>query len=1572
MPQPVTPQHPESVANRQRMIPRIIACLFLAVFAAQGQQAARPEFPAGIRLAAAARGEAAITALGGRLPEVAAYYGKSPQQLRGLFRSDHSLHADRDGRLYYACELDCQHELELAPEGEISAQSIGPMDPAPFPTGDAFLLNSRPGANRVIYLDFDGHVDNTAGNWKDGASAPPFDLDGNPATFNTTERNRIISIWQRVAEDFSMFEINVTTQDPGLEALRKSNSSDQTYGIRVCIGGSSGRDGDWFTSSVGGVAFVGNFDASNDVPCWVFPMNLGNSEKNIAEAASHEVGHTLGLTHDGTSTKDYYSGHGNWAPIMGTGYSKPISQWSKGEYTDANNQQDDLAVMLTQGAVYRTDDHGNSISNATVLSDPTFSPVISGVIERTTDLDFFRVETTGGTLVINANRPPLDSNLRMELKLYNSSGTLLQTATSSDNSTDGTQLVALTRSVAAGTYFFSMDGIGNGNPLTTGYSDYASLGQYSLTVGGLIPTWRPTAANTYPWSTLANWTSTSVPAGAGVWVGINNNIAGAQTINLSATTTVGSLFVGDTDGSHAFTIANAGGGSLVFNNLPAAASLGKTRGANDVISVPVSLSGELVVSQSASGSLTFSGPVSGPGPMTKTGSGTLAISAANNFTGGLKVAAGTVTLSNSAAAGSGTILLGDTSGSHSATLQLTATGTNIANPMTVQAGSSGTKILAGIGTNTITYSGGITANDNLSIRNSKTGGSWTISGTSKTIASGKTVGFSNTGTINTTDSAPWGGPGGISYTASSSGGFVVSGAKTYSGGATLDTMSGTGNIVVSTNSSGPANAPTAGPFGTGTLRIGATRLRSTTSADITVGNAIVFSGDPTFPTIASEKSLTFTGDAVLGGNRTLTVETGSTVAAKFVAFQGVISGTSVGITKAGAGTLRFGGSNTYTGNTTINSGVLEITGTGRLGGGSYSGSISIATGAGLRFSSSADQTFSGAISGAGSLTKDTGTGSITLTGTNPSFSGPIAIESGTLQIGGAGRLGGGSYAGAVSIANGATLQYSSSAAQTLSGAITGSGSLVKDTGTGTLTLTNANGYGGGTFINAGIISANNSAALGSGPVTFHGGARLAVASGLDVANPITIGTNTGVVGRGLLEPSGTATATISGPITIHNSAAAGGHFAAPAANTILHVKGAITSAVSVVSRTGNVVFSGGGTGYTAMTNGQGTTSIGADNGIATTAAVTIGASASGILDLNGFNQSLAGILKGGSAATIGNSSTTADSTLTITGSSNYAGTIVDSVAGGTRKINLTVNGGTLILSGVNTFTGATTVSNGSLLVNGSLAAGSQVNVQAGTLGGAGTVGGNVSVASNGTIAPGTSIGTLTIGGNLDLSAMAGGPGTLRFELATPAASDRIAVAGNVDIGPGLLGLGDFMFTHPGGFEAGTYPLITGAAIVGTLDADDLTGTIGDFDAALEIEDGTLQLVLSTAAAAGYAAWQFANDTTGLFSEDHDNDGVPNGIEYFLGGTADTTGFTPLPGVTNDNGTLSITWTIGDGYAGEYGANFRVETSETPGGPWHVEKADPEPGFTVTFPTATEVKFTFPPGTRNFARLKVSP
>ena len=278
-----------------------------------------------------------------------------------------------------------------------------------------------------------------------------------------------------MAEDFAPFDVDVTTQDPGLEALRKTTTSDTQFGIRVCIGGSSY---DWYGAGAGGVAYLNSFSWSSDTPCFVFPDQLGSGNaKYTAEAASHEVGHTFNLSHDGqTNITEYYQGHANWAPIMGVGYYKDVAQWSKGEYPSANNLQDDTAII--SGIVgYRADQHGDTIVNATQLSGTSVSA--SGIIERRTDADVFSFTTGAGPVSFTATPAAPSPNLDISLALYDGLGNLV---TSADAATLGATLAT---TLSQGTYYLAVDGVGTGDPLTD-YNDYGSLGQFSLS-GSVVP-----------------------------------------------------------------------------------------------------------------------------------------------------------------------------------------------------------------------------------------------------------------------------------------------------------------------------------------------------------------------------------------------------------------------------------------------------------------------------------------------------------------------------------------------------------------------------------------------------------------------------------------------------------------------------------------------------------------------------------------------------------------------------------------------------------------------------------------------------------------------------------------------------------------------------------------------------------------------------------------------------------------------------------------------------------------------------------------------------------------------------
>jgi hypothetical protein len=125
------------------------------------------------------------------------------------------------------------------------------------------------------------------------------------------------------------------------------------------------------------------------------------------------------------------------------------------------------------------------------------------------------------------------------------------------------------------------------------------------------------------------------------------------------------------------------------------------------------------------------------------------------------------------------------------------------------------------------------------------------------------------------------------------------------------------------------------------------------------------------------------------------------------------------------------------------------------------------------------------------------------------------------------------------------------------------------------------------------------------------------------------------------------------------------------------------------------------------------------------------------------------------------------------------------------------------------------------------------------------------------------------------------------------------------------------------------------------------------------------LSLATGAANNYAGWLAANPEAAgqAADQDHDNDGVPNGVECFLGGTASTTGFTHLPGVVNTAGTRSVTWTKGSGYSGTYGTDYVVEVSDT------LQNWANAPTDHVTESPAS-MTYTFPVGVKQFARLKV--
>jgi PKD repeat protein len=161
-------------------------------------------------------------------------------------------------------------------------------------------------------------------------------------------------------------------------------------------------------------------------------------------------------------------------------------QWSKGEYAGANNVQDDYAVMQSNGLPLRADDHGDSAGTATVLigdsSDELTDLSATGVIERPTDIDTFAFSAGAGTATFSIVPAARSANLDMMVTLRDAAGMLLASVNPA-NALNARFRVTLP---AAGAYHLSVQGTGKGDPLSTGYTSYGSVGQYG--VNARVPT----------------------------------------------------------------------------------------------------------------------------------------------------------------------------------------------------------------------------------------------------------------------------------------------------------------------------------------------------------------------------------------------------------------------------------------------------------------------------------------------------------------------------------------------------------------------------------------------------------------------------------------------------------------------------------------------------------------------------------------------------------------------------------------------------------------------------------------------------------------------------------------------------------------------------------------------------------------------------------------------------------------------------------------------------------------------------------------------------------------------------
>ena len=537
----------------------------------------------------------------------------------------------------------------------------------------------------------------------------------------------------------------------------------------------------------------------------------------------------------------------------------------------------------------------------------------------------------------------------------------------------------------------------------------------------------------------------------------------------------------------------------------------------------------------------------------------------------------------------------------------------------------------------------------------------------------------------------------------------------------------------------------------------------------------------------------------------------------------------VALTKAGTGTLTLGGVNTFTGGIFVNGGVLSFSQVSNIAGGLGAGiaqAIRLADQATLRYTGS--------------------TGTIAAATTAGSYTYVLSGGNASIEV------------------------TNSAALLTLSGAISGAGSLVK-TGAGTLILGAAATHSGSTIISEGTLTNSAADRVPTTPVFIAGGATWDISAGND-----TVGS---IFGSGTIFAGTTARTLVVGGDNVSSMTTNG-------SDSVTTFSGAFTGAAAhILTKTGSGILTLTGATTSTWTGGTnvngGVLSLGASNTLSTTGTMVI-ANAAGpaALELQaGFTQQLAALTFGGTAGVatsqgnviIGNGATlTVAGTLTYTSTGNPLGAVISgpgtySLGGATRtftindstsvlptEAELTISSvissvgafgitkggaGNLVLSGNNTYTGTLTI---------------------GGLGGMTTLSGNNSATTGATtINSGTLVldyttdnnrklstgllsllgGSLVLNGNASAATAGSAPGNTTFA-AGGSASITLNRSGIQDISFNLgtltraAGAGTVRFNLPSGTQSGTNGILTSTSVDGT------TGLLGTGGAWATVNDGT--------------------------------------------------------------------------------------------------------------------------------------
>ncbi len=670
-----------------------------------------------------------------------------------------------------------------------------------------------------------------------------------------------------------------------------------------------------------------------------------------------------------------------------------------------------------------------------------------------------------------------------------------------------------------------------------------------LRVNNTTGTWTPgtgtvqlTGINTLPSSVFSSFRNLQITAGNTSTAIPIPTISGLLTVKANAAFSINHSVGNATAPMNLILECGASAGSLIFGTgvltLGGSVTVNNAgSGANGaLISAPLALSSNSILLVSDDGTsdtdLTISGIVSGASGLTKDGSGTMALTGLNTYSGKSTITDGILSINTLRNVSGGSSSLGSPTTTANGTVDISGTGTlqytgsgHTSNRIINLTASGGSIDASGSGI--LTLSGGVTGNKN------------------DLVLAGSGIGIES-GVIGT---------GSGSLTKQDEGEWTISGNNSYTGVTTINS---------------------------GSLKLGASERIANSSVLIVDGTFDLAGFSETVGSLEGDGTVTSsaTGTSVLtvGGENTSTE------------FSGTIedgSATSVSLIKAGTGILTISDINTYTGTTNISSGTLKVglaegsipdlsavtvTGTLDLAGnnetvGSLAGSGSVTStepGSIVLFAgeNNTNTLFSGVIQNGSDTVGFTksGTGILTLSGNN-TYTGVTAISGGTLKLGASERI---ANTSALLIDGTFDLAGFNETAGSLEGTglVTSSaaGSIVLTTGgnnwntiysgiirngtafslgltkagTGSLTLSGINSYTGLTAINSGTLRVNSSSALGStaSGTTIISGAVLDMnGTNYTSAEPLIVN-GTGISGGGALINNAVTGATFAGLITI--------------------------------------------------------------------------------------------------------------------------------------------------------------------------------------------------------------------------------------------------------------------------------------------------------------------------------------------------------------------------------------------------------------------------------------------------------